>query len=117
MMFPADFLDAMRARLVAQRNALRADLVASEASTDVVELDQSKVGRLSRMDALQVQAMAKANAQRRHVLLRDIGAALRRLDAGEYGYCEVCGEPIDTKRLEINPSATMCIGCAARDEH
>ncbi len=116
-MFPQDFLDAMRSRLLAQRDALRADLDAGEASTRVVELDQSKVGRLSRMDAMQVQAMAQANAQRRQAMLRDIGAALRRLDAGEYGYCEECGEAIDPKRLEINPSAAMCIVCADRDEH
>ena len=107
----------MRARLIAERDALRADLAAGDASTQVVELDQSKVGRLSRMDAMQVQAMAQANAQRRQAQLRNIGAALRRLDAGEYGYCEICGEPIDAKRLEINPSATMCIVCADRDEH
>jgi RNA polymerase-binding transcription factor DksA len=35
-----------------------------------------------------------------------------RLDAGEYGRCESCGEPIAAERLLVRPAATRCIGCA-----
>ena len=113
-MFTADFLDDIRAKLVAQREALRADLDAGEDATRVVELDQSKVGRLSRMDALQAQAMAQASAQRRTALLRDINAALRRLEEDDFGYCALCGEQIDPRRLAVNPMATLCVPCADR---
>lgn len=77
-----------------------------------VGLDQQSVGRLSRQDSLQVQAMAKAADARRAGELRRIDAALARLDAGEYGWCVECGGAIGEKRLEIDPAAPRCRGCA-----
>jgi DnaK suppressor protein len=79
----------------------------------IVALDQQSVGRLSRMDALQNQAMAKAAQARRDMQARRLEAALARIDAGEFGYCEDCGEDIAPKRLELDPAATKCISCAA----
>jgi len=100
--------------------ALRADLEAvantAEESAAVVELDQSKVGRLSRMDAMQAQAMAQAAAQRRELMLKRIAAALVRIDNDEYGNCFSCDEPINGKRLEFDPTATLCIDCANKSE-
>jgi len=94
----------------------RADLLhVSEATAEEqrpVELDQQSVGRLSRMDALQVQAMAQALGARRQGRLLRIEAALRRLDAGDYGFCEECGENIPAKRLEIDPATERCVDCA-----
>jgi len=84
----------------------------SAESRRAVELDQTKVGRLSRMDALQQQEMAKASEQHRTTELRRIKAALERIDDGDYGYCIDCGEPIAEKRLEIDPAAAFCIDCA-----
>lgn len=78
-----------------------------------VELDQSKVGRLSRMDALQMQAMASALDQRRRQELQRIEAATARISEGEYGYCLKCGEAISLRRLEGDPSAPLCSGCAS----
>lgn len=115
-MLPKDFLATLHIKLVAERDALRADIAAGEDATHAVELDQSRVGRLSRMDAMQVQAMATANAARRTQRLIAIGAALRRLDDAEFGYCAACGEAIDTRRLEIDPTATQCISCAQHAE-
>lgn len=77
------------------------------------ELDQSKVGRLSRMDALQAQAMSEAVDQRRNVELTRIDAALERVESGEYGFCLGCGEEIELKRLELDPAAPQCAACAA----
>ena len=76
-----------------------------------VELDQQSVGRLSRMDAMQVQAMAQAVEARRTARLQLIDAALRRLEQGDYGYCVQCGEEISLKRLDIDPTTTRCIDC------
>lgn len=81
-------------------------------SRDTVILDQTSVGRLSRMDAMQQQAMAKATRQNRTAEIQAIKNALLRLEEDEYGYCEDCGEDIPTKRLELNPTAIRCVGCA-----
>ncbi|TDE40329.1 TraR/DksA family transcriptional regulator [Antarcticimicrobium sediminis] len=103
------FAALIRARLdeIAQQNRLGHDALA------VVQLDQQAVGRLSRMDALQNQAMAKAQQARRDGESKGLRAALARIDAGEFGYCEDCGEPIAPKRLELNPAVTRCVGCAS----
>ena len=78
-----------------------------------VELDQQSVGRVSRIDAIQVQAMAQAVAQRRGVRIGKLRAALARIDEGEYGYCSGCGEPIAAGRLDADPTFTQCVTCAA----
>ena len=96
--------------------ARKADLIASVAnasdSAAPVELDQQVQGRLSRMDALQGQAMAQATIQRRRVEIAQIDAALRRMEAGEFGYCVECGDDIAPKRLELNPAIARCVDCA-----
>ena len=84
----------------------------SAADRAPVELDQQSVGRLSRIDAMQVQAMALATDKRRKAELARVAAALQRVDTDEFGYCEICGEEIATARLENNPAVTTCIGCA-----
>lgn len=85
----------------------------SASSQDIVELDQQAVGRLSRMDALQQQAMAKATENNRLKDIEKIKAALIRLDDDEFGYCAECGELIAPKRLELNPTVLTCITCAS----
>ncbi|WP_245837809.1 TraR/DksA family transcriptional regulator [Tropicimonas sediminicola] len=84
---------------------------ASAGARSVVELDQAATGRLSRMDALQHQAMAQAQARRRAAERVRIRAALARLDEGEYGYCTDCGEPIPAERLELDPALARCAEC------
>ncbi len=84
----------------------------SKTARDPVTLDQDSVGRLSRIDAMQVQAMALAQARRRQAERAAIDAALDRIDDGEFGYCLKCGEAIAPARLEHNPSVSICIECA-----
>lgn len=43
--------------------------------------------------------------------LKDIGAALRSIEKGQYGICDRCGNAIEPERLEIKPDATMCVTC------
>jgi len=112
----AEAVSAMRTRLLALRSTLEQVAATGAASSAVVELDQSKVGRLSRMDALQAQAMSQASGRRREQQLRSITAALARLDEGEFGDCRDCGEPIAPKRLEFDPTAVRCIDCANNRE-
>lgn len=77
-----------------------------------VELDQQSVGRLSRMDAMQVQAMAQETERRRQGRRDALHAALKRMDEGEFGFCTACGEEIAAKRLDLDPAVTACIDCA-----
>ncbi|KAA1373578.1 TraR/DksA family transcriptional regulator [Aeromicrobium fastidiosum] len=44
--------------------------------------------------------------------MSEVAAALQRLDAGTYGVCEVCGEPIPPGRLEARPVARRCVACS-----
>ena len=86
---------------------------AAKDSRATVVLDQTSVGRLSRMDAMQQQAMANATSQRRKIEITQAKAALERIKQGEFGYCVECGEDIAPKRLNHNPSIATCITCAA----
>ena len=104
---------AIRERLLQQREALAADSKTAADSRAPVQLDQSSVGRLSRMDAMQVQAMAIAMESRRADALRRIDQALARLDAGAYGECVICGETIAPRRLALDPAVATCLECAA----
>lgn len=88
------------------------DAAGAEAQSTVV-LDQSRVGRLSRMDALQGQAMASAGALRRQQQRRRLLAALERLEQGHYGRCLDCDALIPEARLAIDPAAERCVKCAS----
>ncbi len=106
----------MRAKLLELREELESVAATSEGSSEIVELDQARVGRLSRMDALQAQAMSQASGRRREMMLRKISAALERIDNGDYGLCQSCEEMINRKRLEFDPTAVLCIECATKAE-
>ena len=105
-------IEQIRRKLLRMKNDLQAlDEVATEAGK-TVELDQSRLGRLSRMDALQNQQMAQESDRRRQHQIRSIQGALRRIEAGDFGFCAVCGEEIDHRRLQLDPTYTRCIRCA-----
>ncbi|ROR32105.1 RNA polymerase-binding protein DksA [Inmirania thermothiophila] len=53
---------------------------------------------------------------RERKLIKKIDEALARLDTGDYGYCDSCGEEIGLRRLEARPTATLCIDCKTLDE-
>lgn len=106
----------VRERLLAMRAALESLDESRRQSSEIVELDQSRTGRLSRMDAMQLQAMAKAGQARSQLELARIDAALERLVRGTFGDCLACGEAIAAARLEANPTVTLCIDCASARE-
>ena len=105
-------LNKFRNLLLEWRDDLQSTSDVRDQSSDTVHLDQQSVGRLSRMDALQGQALAKAGKERAERQLKMIEAALMRIDNNEYGECMECGEPINPKRLEIDPTTLHCIDCA-----
>jgi DnaK suppressor protein len=108
--------EQFRQRLLALQKQLRDLQATGDEASQTVKLDQSSVGRLSRMDALQGQAMSQERGRRRALELQRIAAALCRVEAGDYGDCVRCGEEIAIPRLELDPAAPLCIQCASQDE-
>ncbi len=98
--------------LIERRSELEETNRLANDSRAPVQLDQSSVGRVSRIDAMQRQAMAKAGEQRRLNEINRIISALRRIENEEYGDCLECGEQIAEKRLLFDPATPLCIKCA-----
>lgn len=111
-----DELVVFRQRLEAMKCELLSVAATAHDAAQTVVLDQSSVGRLSRMDAMQAQAIAVETQARMKQQLRNIDAALARIARGEYGECIDCGEPIASRRLGFDPSVALCIVCAGKRE-
>ncbi len=109
-------LQLAKRRLQEMRERLSDVGESADQAAATVELDQTRVGRLSRMDALQQQAMAHATGERRALQLKEIATALLRIESGDYGLCTACDEEIAKGRLEVDPAARLCITCAERAE-
>ncbi|WP_237055337.1 TraR/DksA family transcriptional regulator [Microbulbifer sediminum] len=105
-------LAGFRQRLQTLQEELQSLEETAQRGSQTVTLDQSSVGRLSRMEALQAQQIALDSERRRQRLLQGIAGALRRLDSGDFGFCFVCDELIEAARLEADPTTTRCIRCA-----
>jgi DnaK suppressor protein len=56
------------------------------------------------------------NRDRERKLIKKIDETIQRIDSEEYGYCDSCGVEIGLKRLEVRPTATLCIDCKTLDE-
>jgi DnaK suppressor protein len=105
--------DAMRRQLLAKRDEICALLAGTQEDVRPVALDQTQQGRLSRMDAMQLQAMAQAARRRRQAELARVDAALQKLEADDFGFCVRCEEPIEPARLAFDPTIPLCRACAA----
>lgn len=115
-----DLTDQQRSQLEAKLRELKDDIESqlqrNESSSAPVELDQTLVGRVSRVDALQQQGIALNS--RRNLMLRQkkILAALQALDSGDYGYCQECDEPVGYARLTVKPEASFCLKCQEKQD-
>ena len=105
-------LSRFRTLLERRRQELLEREIATREAREPVELDQQQLGRLSRIDALQNQAMAQDAERRRKIELQRIDAALERIASGDYGYCLNCDEEIPLARLEFDPAVATCVECA-----
>ena len=101
-----------KALLLTLQDKLTSTVESAEKAGETVELDQARVGRLSRMDAMQAQQMALETERRNRARLILVRQALARIEEGDYGDCLECGEPINPLRLEADPAARLCIDCA-----
>jgi len=107
-------LEQIKQLLLKMKSELQEQEETSKEIGKPVELDQTKVGRISRMDAMQAQQMALDGSRRRQLQLVKIENAFQRIDSGEYGYCLGCEEDIDIRRLMVDPTNTHCIECAEK---
>lgn len=98
-------LDDQLARLDTDAASLRADRADATADDEHDPEGSTLSGEWQRVEAL------REGALREHAAVVE---ALARLDAGTYGLCVRCGEPIPAARLEALPMATMCVPCASR---
>ena len=109
-------IEVFKSLLLERKAALIEVEETSKGATQIVELDQASVGRLSGMDAMQGQAMAMAKNQRRVLELQQIEAALKRIDHDEFGHCFSCDEEIAEPRLKLDAATSLCIDCASKKE-
>ncbi len=105
---------AFREELLNKRDELDGTRNTNKEARQTVNLDQQSVGRVSRIDAMQHQAMAQAHERQRSRHLVRIEQALCRIKADRFGYCSQCEEEIAPKRLQADPASPLCVTCAAR---
>lgn len=102
-------------KLRALKHELEYLLGTSRDSSRPVGLDQP-IGRLSRVDALQQQAMAQANREGHEKRLKQVNGALLAIRSGTYGECRRCEEPIEIARLQVRPESLFCLACQQQIE-
>ena len=103
----------LQAELERQLRKLEKSMKITDEALETVELDQTAVGRLSRMDSLQNQSLSRGLRDREVVRLSQIREALQRFERGEYGVCTVCGGQIPFERLFVFPEAPECADCVS----
>lgn len=103
-------LAQLRERLETMRAQMDALLLQTTEDTRPVELS-SAIGRLTRIDAIQMRGMAQMNRHQLEVRRQQVEAALSTLDSGTYGSCRHCHRPIGLSRLEALPESPFCVDC------
>ncbi|APZ54919.1 RNA polymerase-binding protein DksA [Salipiger abyssi] len=107
-------LEYFRRKLIAWKNDILAE------SRDTIEALQEATRNIpdvtDRASEETDRAIELRTRDRQRKLVAKIDSALRRIDEGEYGYCEVTGEPISLKRLDARPIATMSLEAQERHE-
>ncbi|MEX2572075.1 MAG: TraR/DksA C4-type zinc finger protein [Gemmatimonadota bacterium] len=107
----AEQVEELRAELTRSLERLNTSMKTTSRAARPVKLDQTTVGRLSRMDALQNQHMTKGLQERENAKAALLADALERLDSGEFGVCEECGGGIQFERLLLFPETRACSAC------
>ena len=98
------FLLAKREELMAHLADHRQEMVAERVPDDSYGLASRTL----------IEDMTADTLEREHRLLGEVEAALERLEEGEFGICQGCGEPIPQRRLEALPWARFCVACAEK---
>jgi DnaK suppressor protein len=104
----------LRQLLLSQKDKLQQQLRDAESATEIVTLDQTAVGRISRMDAMQQQSMAVSTRAKAETSLRKVIAALKRVETEDFGRCIDCDAVIEFNRLRIQAEAGYCLSCQSK---
>jgi DnaK suppressor protein len=107
-------LEELQTELARQLRKLQRSMRTTNRVMKPVQLDQSAVGRLSRIDNLQTQGLTAGLQAREQAKLGQVLEALKRLESGTYGACVICGGPVAFERLMVFPEAPNCAACAVR---
>ncbi len=102
--------ESFRSVIDARLAEIEAELNATSDSTKPIAPDVS-VGRLSRLDSMQMQQMALASKRRLEEQRARLHEGRGRIDSGTFGRCLRCGNDIALKRLQLQPDAVACIPC------
>lgn len=103
-------LEQFRRRLTDAKADIKILLEQTQDDSKPVDLNLP-IGRLSRIDAIQMQGMAQMNRHQLEIRLKQVEASLSTFDRGTYGICRHCGEPIHIERLEVLPESPFCVDC------
>jgi DnaK suppressor protein len=109
-------LQQLQQQLLQLKTELEEQLNSNQDATNIVELDQSAIGRVTRMDAIQQQSMAVSTRNKVRQRLQSINLALSRYKKEDYGYCKQCDETIAFVRLLAQPESSLCLSCQAKTE-
>ena len=101
----------LKSSLEQLQSELQQQLDRAKEATATVNLDQTLLGRVSRMDAMQQQSVALSTLNLTRKKLQRVQSALRDIDSGDYGFCKRCDEEIGFSRLKVQPEANLCIHC------
>ncbi len=105
-------LTALRGQLEAQRIGLRKEIEEYGADADLDEVSfEGDAGFSDRSHSTEERARVIAVVRALRSNLRDVERALAKMEAGTYGTCERCGNPIPVERLEAIPWTLLCIDC------
>lgn len=107
----AEQVSELRSELLRLLERLERSMKVTGEAMAPVQLDQTTVGRLSRIDSIQSQEMAKSLQEREQIQLAQIHDALRRMEEGTYGVCARCGAAIPFGRLLVVPESPTCAEC------
>lgn len=91
------------------------ETLADRSRTETVDLELP-IGRLSRVDAMQQQAMAEAERRRAGLRLDAVLAAIDFFEEGDYGFCKACGDDMPWGRLKALPETPLCVPCLSLHE-
>lgn len=105
--------ESFRPRIEARIAELDAQLGATKGDTEAIAPDKA-IGRLSRLDSMQMQQMAVGMQSRMREEIKQLKEALQRINRGRYGTCDLCRGDIPIERLEFQPDATICVACFRR---
>lgn len=112
----AEQIKELKKLLTLQTNTIESKTEDLKQAAEPVKLDQSSVGRVSRIDAIQQQQMAQQSLRQQTNHLKQLKYAYKKILSNEYGYCEDCENPIAFQRLSIQPTAQLCIQCQTKRE-